>query len=339
MRGWALEGGLGIEHLHAVELPEPEPGPGEVRLRVRAVSLNYRDLLMIRGQYHPRMPARLVPCSDAEGVVDALGPGVTGWAIGQRALLAFHPTWIDGQVPYGLHLQTWGGPLDGTLREAMIVPASALAPAPAHLSPEEAATLPCAGVTAWRALVTDGQIRPGSVVVTQGTGGVSLFAVQIGALCGARVVVTTSKPERGELARQLGAGHVISYVDDPQWGRTVTLWTEGRGADVVVELGGAATLEQSLRCVRPGGLVSLIGVLGGGKAELTLARVFMHGVRVQGVLVGSRADLEALVRALEAHPDVRPVLDRTFAFDEVPAAFERLASGAHQGKIAIRVAS
>ncbi len=339
MRGWVLEGGLGIEHLHLVDLPEPVPGPGEVRLRVRAVSLNYRDLMMIRGEYHPRMPARLVPCSDVEGIVESVGPGVIGWTAGQRAVVAFHATWIDGAIPYGLHFQTIGGPLDGTLRESMVVPASALALPPAHYTPEEAATLPCAGVTAWRAVVTDGGAQPGSVVLTQGTGGVSLFAVQVAKMVGARVVLTTSRLEKGEVARQLGADHVISYVDEPAWGRSVMEWTEGRGADVVVELGGAGTLEQSLRCIRPGGRIALIGVLGGGKLELTLARVFMHGVKITGILVGSRADLEALVRALEAHPEVRPVLDQTYAFEDVPAAFQRMASGGHVGKIVVRVSA
>lgn len=337
MRGWVLEGGLGIEHLKSVELPTPEPGPGEVRLRVRAVSLNYRDLMMIRGQYHPKMPQRLVPCSDAEGVVEALGPGVHDWGVGERACLAFHSGWIDGAVPYGAHFQTWGGPLDGTLREHVVVPAQALVRPPAHYTAEEAATLPCAAVTAWRALVTEGGVQAGQTVLTQGTGGVSLFAVQIGAMFGARVVVVSSSLTKAATATQLGAAHVLSYVDNPTWGRAVTEWTEGRGADVIVELGGASTLEQSLRCIKPGGTIALIGVLGGGQVPLTLARVFMHGVTIKGILVGSRADFEALVRALSAHPTVRPVIDGTYPLDQVPAAFERLATGGHVGKIVIRV--
>jgi NADPH:quinone reductase-like Zn-dependent oxidoreductase len=335
MRGWVLEGGLGVDHLKAEAMPEPEPGPGEVRLRVRASSLNYRDLMMIRGQYHPKMPPRLVPGSDAEGVVDAVGPGVYDWREGARACVAFHPAWVDGAIPHGLHFRTWGGPLDGSLRGSMIVPESALVRPPSHYDAVEAATLPCAAVTAWRALRVDAGVGPGQVVLTQGTGGVSLFAIQLARLAGARVIVLTSSEAKAERARALGADHVISYVERPSWGRDVLEWTEGRGVDAVVELGGASTLEQTLRCVKPGGFVSLIGVLGGGQVPLTLARVFMHGVTVKGVLVGSRRDFEDLVRALEAAPHIRPVVDSTFAFDAVPEAFRRLESGGHVGKIGI----
>lgn len=337
MRAWVLDGGVGLDHLRLREVPEPVPGPGEVRLRVRAVSLNQRDLRMIEGRYLPKLPPALVPGSDVEGVIDAVGAGVTGWTEGQRAIVAFHPTWIDGAIPLGLNARTLGGPLDGSLRELMVVPAAGLVAPPVHLSPEEAATLPCAGATAWRALMVDGGVRPGSVVLTQGTGGVSLFAVQIGAMAGARVVLTSSSLAKAEVARPLGAAHLLSYVDEPGWGAAVKAWTGGVGADLVVELGGAATLEQSLRCVRPGGTIALIGVLGGGQAQVTLARVFMHGVRVQGILVGSRADLEGLVRALEAHPEVRPVLGGDWGFEDVPAAFARLATGGHVGKLVVRV--
>lgn len=337
MQVWSL-GAFGVGNLVRAERPEPTLRPDELRLRMKAVSLNYRDWMMVEGTYNPRQRLPLVPCSDGVGIVEAVGSDVEGFAVGDRVCPVFARAWVAGPVPErGAARSTLGGPLDGTLQEVMTVPAGAVVRPPAHLTDAEAATLPCAAVTAWRALAVEGGVRAGDTVLTLGTGGVSLFAVQIGRMLGARVVVTSSKDARLERARALGATHGVNYVADPDWGRTVAAWTGGRGVDVVVETGGAGTLDQSLKAVRPGGTIALLGVLGGGKTELVLARIFMQGIRVQGILVGSKADFEDLCRALAAHPDVRPTVDRVFGWDEVPAAFAHLAAGAHVGKVVVQV--
>lgn len=334
MEAWVLDGAFGLENLRRRAHPEPEPGPGEVRVRLSAASLNYRDLLMIRGQYDPRQPLPLVPCSDAVGRVEAVGPGVEGWTVGDRVCPIFAQGWHAGRPSRRMMRTTLGGPLDGTLRGAMVVPQAALVAVPDHLTDAEAATLPCAGVTAWQALVRQGGVVAGDTVLTLGTGGVSLFALQIATMLGARCVVTSSSDDKLARARAMGAVHGVNYVADPTWGRTVARWS-GEGVDLVMELGGAGTLDQSLRAVRAGGTLALIGVLAGVTTEVALTRVLMHGVRIQGVYVGHKQDFEALNRALSAHPDVRPVVDRVFGFDEVPAAFAHLQAGAHMGKVVV----
>ena len=335
MRAWQVDGGFGLDRLIRVEREAPEPGPGEVLLRVRAASLNYRDLLMVRGEYSPSQRLPLVPCSDMVGVVERVGAGVTRWRAGDRVCPIFVQGWHAGRAERWMMQTTLGGPLDGGLRELASFPESSLVRAPPHLSDAEAACLPCAAVTAWRALITVGQLRAGEVVVTQGTGGVSSFALQIAHMHGARVAVTSSSDERLERARALGATWTINYREHPDWGRRLTDLTGG--ADHVIELGGAGTLDQSLRAVRTGGTIHLVGMLAGIKAEVALTRIFMNGVRVQGAFVGSGEDLRDLARALEARPEVRPVVDRVFGFDEVPGAFAWMAEGRHQGKIAIAI--
>jgi NADPH:quinone reductase-like Zn-dependent oxidoreductase len=338
MRAWQIEGGFGLSSLRQVALPSVLLSPGQVRVAVRAVSLNYRDLLMVNGQYDPRQPLPLVPCSDAVGVVTEVGEGVAGVAVGERVCTVFNHLWRGGELDRSMMRGTLGGPLPGTLGEELVVKAAGVVRAPAHLSDEACATLPCAAVTAWRALVVEGRVKAGDVVLTLGTGGVSLFAVQLGRMLGATVIVTSSSDAKLARALALGAHHGLNYRADPSWGAAALRYTGGRGVDVVVELGGAETLEQSLRAVRPGGTVALIGVLSGAKVPVLLTRIFMSHVRVQGIFVGSREDLCALVRALEAHPDVEPVIDRVFPFDEAPRAFEHLASASHMGKIVVRVA-
>lgn len=335
MRAWALSGGFGLERLGVVERPDPTPGRGEVRLRVTAASLNYRDLLMVRGEYNPRQRLPLVPCSDMVGVVDAVGEGVSRWRVGDRLMPMFSQGWTAGRAERWMLQTTLGGPLDGALRELAVFPEGSLVAAPGHLSDAEAASLPCAAVTAWRALVSVGQLRAGEVVLTQGTGGVSLFALQVAKMHGARVVVTSSSDDRLRRASELGADVLINYRTQPDWGR-IALEQTG-GVDHVMELGGSGTLDQSLRAVRTGGAIHLIGMLSGTKAEVQLTRIFMNGVRVLGAFVGSGEDLAGLTRALEAHPQVRPVLDRQFGFDEVPQAFQWLAEARHMGKITVRV--
>jgi len=335
---WQIDGQFGLKNLSwTASVPRP-PGPGEVALRVRAVSLNYRDLLMIRGHYNPRQPLPLVPGSDCVGEVVAVGDGVVDWAPGVRACPAFNPGWVRGPIPASATRTTLGGPVEGVFQEHVVVPASALVAPPDHFTDAECATLPCAGVTAWRALVTEGGIQPGHTILTLGTGGVSLFAVQIGAMRGARVCITSSSEAKLARALDFGADHGICYSTDPAWGKTAARWA-GSGVDVVVELGGAGTLAQSLRAVRTGGTVALIGVLDGVQTNLALTSVLMRHIRVQGVFVGAVDDLRDLVACYAAHPHIRPVVDRTFPLSSLPEALEHLASGRHMGKVVLTAES
>jgi len=331
---WQIEGSFGVEKLVWSEQRDRVPGPGEVLLRIKAVSLNYRDLLMIRGHYNPRQPLPLVPGSDCVGEVLAVGAGVTDWSVGARVCPAFNPGWRDGPIPANALSTTLGGPVEGVFQQTVLMPASALVAPPAHWTDAECATLPCAGVTAWRALVPEGQIGPDSTVLTLGTGGVSLFALQIAQMKGARVCITSSSEEKLARARALGATEGLCYTADPSWGKTAAKWA-GDGVDVVVELGGAGTLRQSLRAVRTGGTVALIGVLAGVKTEVALTSVLMRHVRVQGVFVGSVQDLRDLVACYDAHPSQRPVVDRVFPLAELPAALAWMAEARHMGKVVL----
>ncbi len=336
MKAYAITGGFGLDNLIATQRPEPEPGPGQVRVRVRAVSLNYRDLLMVRGHYNPRQPLPLVPVSDGVGLVDAVGDGVTAVAVGDRVAGLFSQQWSAGPPTAQALRSTLGGPLDGMLAEQVVLAADGVAPVPEHLSDEEAATLPCAALTAWSALVTQGGIGAGDTVLVQGTGGVSTFALAFARMHGARVIATTGSADKMPALCDRGAWQVIDYRADPKWGKTARAFTDGRGVDHVVEVGGVGTLSESIRAVRPGGTISLIGVLGGVQADLNLTPALMTQVRIQGIFVGHRESFSAMVRALAAHQS-RPLVDRVFGFDEVRAAFEHLASGKHVGKICIRV--
>jgi len=336
MQSIQLEGAFGVDNLHLTAAEPPGPGPGEVQLRMHAASLNYRDLLMVRGHYNPRQPLPLVPCSDGVGEVVEVGPAVTRVVAGDRVNPIFAQAWLSGP-PRREHLaSTLGGPLDGTLREFMVVPQEAVVRVAEHLTNEEAACLPCAGVTAWRALTAGQAVQPGDTVLVQGTGGVSLFALQFSLLSGARVIVTSSSQEKLERALELGAWRGINYLEDPAWGQTARGLTSGRGVDHVVEVGGAGTLQQSLQAVRPGGQISVIGVLSGTRSELDVTPILMQGIRLQGVLVGHRRAHEEMMRAIAAH-ELRPIVDRVFELGETQAAFEHMAAGAHFGKIAIRV--
>lgn len=336
MQAYEIADGFGLANLRRAERPLPEPGPGQVRVRVTAVSLNYRDLMMVRGHYNPRQPLPLVPCSDGVGVVDAVGAGVDSVAVGDRVAGLFTQRWPAGQPTPEGQRSTLGGPLDGMLAQFVVLDEGGVAPVPAHLDDTEAATLPCAALTAWSALVTEGGIAAGDTVLVQGTGGVSTFALAFARLHGARVIATTSSEKKAAALRERGAWEVIDYRADPKWGKTARSLTGGRGVDHVVEVGGVGTLAQSLRAVRPGGVVSLIGVLAGGSADLNLTPVLMNQVRIQGIFVGHREGYLAMCRAIE-RAELRPLVDRVFAFDEAVAAFEHLAAARHQGKIVIRV--
>lgn len=336
MRAWQLRGAFGLEHLALEEAAEPEPGPGEVVVRVRAVSLNYRDLMMIRGEYDPRQELPLVPCSDGVGEVISVGAGVRRVAVGDRVCPIFAQRWLAGEPTREKLRSTLGGPLPGTLRRAMALSEDGVVRVPEYLTDAEAATLPCAALTAWNALAVVGRTLPGDTVLVLGTGGVALFGLQLGVLLGAKVIITSSSERKLERAQELGAWEGIPYLQVPEWGRQARELTGGRGVDHVLEIGGAGTLSESLRAVRFGGVLSLIGVLAGTHTSLPLASIFMRQVRLQGILVGHREAFESLLRALEAHR-LRPVVDRVFPFEEAPRAFEHLASGAHFGKVVVEV--
>ena len=334
MRRYEVQDSFGLDNLQLVEAPEPDLGPGQVRLRVRACCLNYRDQLMVRGHYDPRLPLPFVPLSDGVAHVVELGAGVSRVAVGDRVCATFAPTWIAGRPDGDAVRLTRGGVLSGMLSEQLVLGEQELVPVPEHLSDVEAATLPCAALTAWSALATYGGVKAGDTVLTLGSGGVSVFALQLARLLGARVIATTSSEAKAERLRALGAETVLRYDQDPRWGRAVRKLTGG--VDHVVEVGGAGTITQSLDAVRPGGTVSLIGVLAGVREPLNVLPVLMKQVRVQGILVGHRQGFEAMNRAIAAHK-LRPVVDRVFPFTETRAAFEHLASGTHLGKVCIEL--
>ncbi len=334
MKVYEIRDGFGLDALKQGERPKPSPGPGEVLMRIEAASLNYRDLMVVKGQYNPKMPLPRIPLSDAAGEVVEVGPGVDRVKVGQRVAGIFMQRWIAGEIDDDKAKSALGGAIDGLLAEYAVLHQDGVVPVPEHLSYEEAATLPCAAVTAWHALVTEGQVKPGDSVLVQGTGGVSLFALQFARLAGARVIITSSSDEKLERARKLGASECINYKETPEWGDRVRALTGGRGVDCVVEVGGAGTLGQSLRAVRTGGRIALIGVLAGVGQANTLP-ILMKNVRVQGIFVGSREMFEAMNRAIAQH-QLRPVVDRVFPFEEVVEALHHMESAAHFGKICIR---
>ncbi len=340
MRAWSIDR-FDLAALTLRDIPDPTPGPGEALLAVRALSLNFRDLLVIRGQYNPKLPLPATPISDAAGEVLAVGPGVTRVRPGDRVMTHFLTGWIDGPFRGDYPATTLGLPRAGLAAERVALPADALLPLPSGYSFAEAATLPIAALTAWSALVTAGGLDPagsnsGRTVLTLGTGGVSIFAVQIAAALGARVIITSSSDEKIERARRLGAAAGVNYRTQPNWDRAVLDLTNGEGADVTVENGGAATLDQSIRATRAGGVVALLGALTGLKGEVNLAPILMRRMRIMGIMVDSRAQFERLSKFLGQHA-IRPVIDRAFAFEALPAALAHLAAGAHFGKIVVDV--
>jgi len=336
MKAIELQGSFGLENLVLTERDRPQPGPGEVLIEMRAASLNYRDLLMVRGHYNPKQPLPLIPCSDGVGVVVELGDGVTRVGVGDRVATLFSQDWFAGEPTLSKMRSTLGGPLDGTLAEYMVLSEEGVTPVAPHLSDTEAACLPCAALTAWSALMTHGGLTAGQTVLVLGTGGVSLFALQFAKLAGARVIVTSSQDEKLERALSLGADAGINYAENERWGREVLKKTDGRGVDLVVEVGGAGTLAQSLQAVRPGGQLSLIGVLSGVATELQLTSVLMQHVRIQGILVGHREGFEAMNRAI-AQAELQPVVDRVFPLEGAADGLRRMSSAEHFGKIAVEI--
>lgn len=334
MQVWELAAPEGIDSLALRERPEPEPGHGQVLVRVRAASLNYRDLIIVKGGYGRGLKLPLVPLSDAAGEVVAVGRGVTRFRPGDRVAPLFMQTWLAGPFREAYGASALGGAIEGVAAEMAVFHEDGLVAVPEHLSWEEAATLPCAALTAWNALFAAGGLQPGRTALTMGSGGVSVFALQFARLAGARVTATSSSNEKLERLKELGAEQLVNYRETPDWGRVVREMTGG-GVDLVVEVGGAGTLEQSLRAVRAGGTIALIGVLA-GPGTFTPNWIFMKALRVQGIYVGSREMFEQMNRAVAA-AGLRPVIDRVFEFSELPAALRRLESGAHFGKVVVRI--
>lgn len=333
MKAYEIQGGFGIDALTLVERPDPKPAAGQVLVKMRAWSLNYRDLLMVKGLYNPKLRLPLVPLSDGAGEVVAVGAGVTRVKTGDRVAGIFMQKWIDGEVDEAKAKTALGGAIDGVLAEQVLLDAEGVVPIPKHLTAQEAATLPCAAVTAWHALVTAGGIKSGESVLIQGTGGVSLFALQFAKSRGARVIATSSSDEKLARVLKMGASDGINYKTTPAWGDRVRELTQGRGVDHVVEVGGAGTMGESLKAVRMGGRISLIGILS-GTSQFNPIPILMKGVCVQGIFVGSRAMFEAMNETITTN-EIRPVVDRTFPFGDARAAFRRMESGAHFGKIVI----
>jgi len=333
MKAWQLER-FGIDGLVLRDVATPEPGPGQVRIRVEALSLNYRDLLVVQGRYNPRFALPAVPVSDGAGTVTAVGPGVGELGEGDRVMSHFIADWRGGRFEERYLSSTLGLPGPGLAAEEVVLPAHAVLRVPRGWSGEQAATLPIAALTAWCGLVEDGGLEAGGTALCLGTGGVSVFGVQIAHALGARAIVTSSRDEKLERAKEVGADHGINYVREPEWDRAVREATGGLGADVTLELGGAGTLGRSIRATRAGGTIAVIGVLAGAESKISTVEFMMRRQRLQGILVGSRAAFERMVAFLTRH-DVRPVIDRRFGFDELPAALETLARGAHFGKIVL----
>jgi NADPH:quinone reductase-like Zn-dependent oxidoreductase len=330
---------FGFEHLELVELPEPEPGPGQVLVRLRHASLNFRDAVAINGGYGSQIKTPFVPCSDGAGEVVAVGSGVRRFHPGDRVLTSFFQSWSAGAPTPEKLASSLGGPLDGTLREYACFHEDGLCRVPDRLSLEDAATLPCAAVTAWNALAVLDRVGPADTVLVQGTGGVALFALQFAKLMGARVIATSSSDEKLERLLVLGADQTLNYKRTPEWGKAVRALSGGRGVDHVIEVGGAGTLSQSLRAARPGATISLIGVLSGARHELNLPLVFLPQLRLQGVIVGSRDTAEHMLTAVAAH-NLKPIVDASrFSLANVREAFAHMQSGNHFGKITVSLES
>jgi len=337
MRAYQLpKGGAGIEALTQVERPDPKPAHRQVLVKIKACSLNFRDLGIVRGSY--RMPVRenIIPLSDGAGEVVEVGSGVTRVKVGDRIAGNFFQRWPGGEPAADAHASALGGSIDGMLADYAVLEEDGVVKIPAHLSLEEGATLPCAAVTVWHAMIEHAGLKAGDIVLLQGTGGVSIFGLQFAHAMGMRAVITSSSDEKLKRAKALGAAFTINYKTTPDWDKAAMEFTGGVGVDHVVEVGGAATLTRSFGALRVGGKITLIGGLSGGATELNPGLIFSRRANVQGISVGSTQMFLAMNRAIEVNA-IKPVIDKVFAFADAQAAYRHMASGAHFGKIVIRV--
>ncbi len=335
MKAYELEQ-FGIENLHIVERETPRRAADEVLIKVHAASLNFRDVMVVNGTYNPRMKLPALPFSDCAGEIVEVGSEVSKWKVGDRVCSTVIQSWIEGGPSAETAKTAIGaGAYDGVLREYAAFKAASLVAVPEHLSCLEAATLPCAAVTAWHALVVSGKVKADDTVLTLGTGGVSIFAIQFAKHLGAKIIATSSSDRKLEKVRQLGADETINYRTREDWDKAVLELTDGRGVDHVIEVGGPGTLTRSVKAVRVGGHIALIGALNMA-GEFNPIPIFMKGIRVQGIFVGSREMFEDMNDAIEAG-QIRPVIDRSFNFDETREALKYMESGAHFGKIVIKI--
>ena len=338
MRAYQLsKGGAGIEALAKTERPDPKPAYRQVLVKVAACSLNFRDLGIVRGTY--RMPVRenIIPLSDGAGQVVAVGEGVARVKVGDKVAGCFFQRWPGGEPPPDVQANALGGAIDGMLAEYALLEEEGVVKVPAHLSIEEGATLPCAAVTAWHAMIEHAKLIAGQTVLLQGTGGVSVFGLQLAGAMGIQAIITSSSDDKLARAKKLGARHGINYKTTPDWEKAAMEFTGGRGVDQVVEVGGAGTLAKSFGALRAGGKISMIGGLSGAATELDPRLIMARRANIQGISVGSTQMFEALNRTIAANA-IKPVIDKVFGFDEAQAAYHHMASGAHFGKIVIRMA-
>jgi NADPH:quinone reductase-like Zn-dependent oxidoreductase len=338
MKAYELEkGSTSLESLKLVQREEPKPGPGQVLIRIRAASLNYRDQAVVTGKYFGGVLQRnTIPLSDGAGEVVEVGEGVTRVKTGDRVAGTFFQVWVDGRPPLPGAYGALGSPLDGVLAEYVVLDQDGVVILPDHLSLEEGAALPCAGVTAWNALMFSGRIKPGDTVLTLGTGGVSIFGLQFAKMNGARVIITSSSDEKLERARALGADDVINYNNTPAWNKEVMKITGDNGVDNVIEVGGAGTLAKSFLSLGYGGQVSLIGVLSGPEGDTNPHSIMLKGGKLQGIFVGSRAMFEDMNRAISIN-GMQPVIDKVFPFEEAAEAYKYQLERKHFGKIVISI--
>jgi NADPH:quinone reductase-like Zn-dependent oxidoreductase len=334
MKAYEIRDPKGIDSLNLVDRPDPKPGHGQVLIRVRATSLNYRDLAIVRGGLAGMMKVPLVPLSDGAGEVVEIGPGVTRFKKGDRAAGIFTQCWLAGPPIQNMYTTSLGGCIDGMLAEYVVLAEEGLVHIPEFLTYEEASSLPCAAVTSWNALVSEGKLKCGDSVLVMGTGGVSIFALQFARMIGARVIATSSSDAKLERLRELGASDVINYQTTEQWDARVLELTDGQGVDHVVEVGGPGTLPRSMNAVKTGGILSLIGILTGASGEVNPMPILFKNARLQGILVGSRQMFDEMNRAIEVN-QLRPVIDCVFPFNEAREAYRHLESGAHFGKVCI----
>lgn len=335
MRAIQLRAPASLDNLVPADLPDPGgPGPGEIRVRLTASSLNFHDFAVVAGMI-PTVENR-IPMSDGAGTIEAVGEGVTDYRVGDPVVSLFFPDWNDGPVPPAALTNVPGDSTDGYAREVVVTPQHWFTNAPRGYSAAEAATLTCAGLTAWRALFVDGDTRPGSTVLVQGSGGVSVFALQFAKAAGARVIATSSSDAKLERLKELGADELINYKEVPEWGARALELTGGRGVDTVVEIGGAGTLDQSMRAARVGGHVALIGVLAGIAGPVQTALLMSKNLRVQGLTVGSRAQQLAMIAGVEAN-GIRPVISDHFPIERLADAFRHQIANAHFGKIVVDI--
>lgn len=330
---------FGIDKLVLTERDDPTPGANEVVVKFHAASLNYRDFMVVSGTYNPRMKMPAVPLSDGAGEIVEIGEKVTKWKVGDRVMPIFAQRWFDGQSSEEKRRTSLGAgsQWDGVLREFGSFSEESVVAIPEHLSYVEAATLPCAALTAWNALFVSGKVRPGETVLTLGTGGVSIFAAQFAKMAGARLIATSSSDAKLARLKELGADHVINYRETEDWDKAVIDLTGGVGVDHVVEVGGAGTLARSINAVRIGGHVAMIGALTGA-GNFNPVTVFMKAIRLQGIFVGSRAMMLDMLDAISVN-SIKPIVDRVFEFDQIGEALAHMGNAGHFGKIVVRIGS